>query len=326
MSGLSNQLGWSVETTYGTRVVPAKFCEFTAEALKIVKPRIESAGHRAGDETVRDNHWMLGKTSAGGTFEVEVANKGMGSFWDQGLGSTAAGTADGSGWHYITKLGSQVGKSMTIQKGLGDTGGPATDPFDYIGCKVVGLAFTQALDAYLKLVVTVDAQTESTANTLAVATPPAVTELFHWDQLAVTINSVATKITQADCHIVTPMKVDRFFVNQTLKSEPIRNAKRDIGGTLVGEFESLANYNLAVASVPTTALVPIVLTWTGVSTYDVAKPFKLSITFNQCRIDPDTPVANAEDVIPFTMPFKAMQGAAETVVIDYWTSDALITG
>src|SRR5215831_2447189 len=326
MSALQNQLGMKAEVTYGTRIAPSRFMEYTAEAVNRVLPRIASAGHRPGDEAVRYDHWINGRAGAAGTFDVEVANKGMGILWDMGLGSTTS-VADGAGFHHTTKLGEQAGKSMTVQFGRGDTNpaGAAVDPFDYTGCKVTGLAFSQAIEQYLKLQVTLDAQKEDTTQTLAAATLPAVTELFHWDQLQVSFNGVVpTRCTQVDCHITTPMRVDRFFAGQVLKSEPIRNAKRDIGGTLQCEFESMTNYNLAVNALPTGASVPIILTWTGITTYDVAKPFKLVITFNQCRCDPDTPNSNAEDIIPLNIPFVAMQGAAETVTIDYYTSDTTI--
>jgi hypothetical protein len=327
VSALFNQLGMVKETTYGTRVAPTRFMEFTAEAINKVMPRVVSAGHRPGDEAVRYDHWINGRTGAAGTFDVEVANKGMGILWDLGMGSTTQ-VADGAGYHYTTKLGDQAGKSMTLQLGRGDTGGTgvaAIDPFDYTGTKVVGLAFTQAIEAYLHLQVTVDAQKEDTTQALAAATLPAVTEIFHWDQLTVSFNGVVpTRCSQVDFHITTPMRVDRWFAGQPLKSEPIRNAKRDVGGTLACEFESMTNYNLAVNALPTGTPVPIILTWTGVTTYDVSKPFKLVVTFNQCRCDPDTPNTVAEDVIPLNIPFVAMQGAAETVTVDYYTSDTAI--
>ena len=323
MSGLSNQLMVKAESTYGTRVVPNRAWEYVAESLKRVKPRIASAGHRPGDEAVRYDHWMNGRESAAGTIEMEVANKGHGLAWDLGLGSTSS-VADGAGFHYTTKLGDQFGKSMTVQVGRGDTGGPTVDPFDYVGCKVLGIAWTQALDQYLRMVLTLDAQYEDDTQSLASAVAPTVTELFHWDQMAITVNGASFKSTQADWHVITPMKVDRFFNGQTKKSEPIRNAKRDVAGTLVGEFESLTNYNLAVAALPTGSSVPIVITYTGATTYDTAKPFKLVFTFNQCRLEVDTPVSNNEDVIPQTLPFTAMQGASEVVTIDYYTSDSAI--
>ena len=324
MSALSNQLGIKAESTYGTRVVPNRFLEYTAEAVNKVMPRILSAGHRPGDEAVRYDHWINGSSYATGTIEFEVANKGMGILWDLALGSTSS-VPDGAGFHYTTKLGDQVGKAATIQFGRGDTGGPTVDPFDYTGCKVLGLAFTQQLDQYLKMTATIDAQKEDTTQALATATAPAVTELFHWDQLVVTFNGVSpTRCTQVDFHVNTPMKVDRFFAGQPLKSEPIRNGKRDVAGTLVCEFESFTNYNLAVNALPTGSSVPIILTWTGATTYDTAKFFKLVVTFNQCRVDPDTPNSNNEDVIVLNIPFVALQGASEVVTIEYYTSDSAI--
>src|SRR5215831_16370917 len=169
MSALQNQLGMKAEVTYGTRIAPSRFMEYTAEAVNRVLPRIASAGHRPGDEAVRYDHWINGRTGAAGTFNVEVANKGMGILWDLGLGSTAS-VADGAGYHYTTKLGEQAGKSMTVQLGRGDTGGAgaaAIDAFDYTGCKVTGLAFTQPIEQFLSVQVTIDAQREDTSQALA---------------------------------------------------------------------------------------------------------------------------------------------------------------
>ncbi len=190
---------------------------------------------------------------------------------------------------------------------------------------MLGFAITQALDAYAKCVWTFDAQAETTSQTLATAVAPAITELFHWDQLAVTVSGSAVKVTQADCHLMTPMKVDRFFAGQVLKSEPIRNAKRDLGGSLVCEFESLTSYNAAVADIPTNARVPVIFTWTGTLTYDTAKPFMLVITYNSARFDPVTPLSNAEDVIPLTRTFVGMQETSlEPITVVLKTSEPAV--
>ena len=48
MSGLLSQVGYGAESTYGTRVVPARFLEFTEEDVSLELEQLDSAGLRAG--------------------------------------------------------------------------------------------------------------------------------------------------------------------------------------------------------------------------------------------------------------------------------------
>lgn len=318
-SGLDAQLGLAEEVTYGTFVASARFLPFTSDGLKLDPGRNESKSLRSGQRVQRTDQWIQGRKDPKGPLEFELGNKGMGVLFKHGLG-TVTTTADGTGWKHSCKIGDLFGKGLSVQMGRPDVSG-TVQPFSYSGVKIAGFEITQALsgDGFPMLKLDTVAQDEATATALASATAPSETELFHWSGLTVLVNSGAYNLLgNASVKVVTPMKTDRYAAGTRLRKEPIENKRRVITGTLVGELESLTNY----ARITAGTVVPVVLTWVTVSTYDTAKPFKIVVTLPNCRFDSDTPTVG-DDVVGQTLNFEALDdGSAQPITIDYYTSDA----
>src|SRR3954451_3563170 len=88
-SGLSAQIGYVAESTYGTRVAASRFLEFTEESLEGPIDRVESKALRAGQKTMRSDRWAAGRKTPGGGVTHELANKGFGLLLKHAIGSVA---------------------------------------------------------------------------------------------------------------------------------------------------------------------------------------------------------------------------------------------
>lgn len=317
-SGLFTQLGVASEVTYGTFVTSARFLEFTEESLKLEIERLEAEGLRTGTRVQRSTHWANGRRQVAGDLAFEVANKGFGLLFHKALGAVAT-AADGTGWKHTATIGDLYGDMLSLQVGRPDVAG-TVQPFSYTGCKVAEWELEQEENDWLKLKLAIDGRDEATATALASATAPALTELFHGGMLTLTVAGGAFSPTKFSVKCDNGLNTERFKLKSSiLKDEPIEAARREITGVLDGEFESLTAYNRFVNG----TVVGIIATWTAVSTYDTAKPFKLVVTLPACRFDGETPEVGGTDVIEQPLPFKVLDdGTNQPVTIEYYTSDA----
>lgn len=133
-------VGLGKETVYGTGVTPTKFPEFLDEKLVWNPTFVQGAGMRVGSRVARASRRAIGKQSAGGDINIEVATKGMGVFFEALFGSatsTAVPGQTGVYQHLFTPTTTDPLPSYTIQKGIPTVGGGATTPMTFNGsvCK-----------------------------------------------------------------------------------------------------------------------------------------------------------------------------------------------
>lgn len=317
-SGIGAQFGCVAESTYGTGVTVTRFLPFLNESLALSIERMESAGLRTGQRVMRSDSWASGKKQAAGSVAFDVGNKGFGLLLAKALGA-AAQTADGVGFKRTYTIGDLFGDMLTIQIGRPDLAG-TVQPFTYVGSKIAKWALEQNRDDFLKLNLDIDARDETTATGLATATSPTLTELFHWAGFAITIGGAAWEIDAFSLECDNKLNTDRFKLRgNTLKDEPVEAEKREITGKVRTEFNALTDYARFTGG--TTA--QIIATWTAVSTYDTAKPFKLVVTLPTCRFDAAPGNVKDADIEYLDLDFKVLDsGSGQPITVDYYTSDA----
>jgi hypothetical protein len=319
-SGIDTQFGFIGEGTFGTYATPTRFLPFVDEAIQLQIDRDESKSLRSAQLYDRTDQWAAGKRAAAGDMNFEVANKGFGLLLKH-CGGTSASAASGTGFKYTITPGDLFGLSATMQIGRPDIAN-TIQPYSYLGCKIIEWELSQKISEFLNLKASINAQDETTSQTLATATAPAETEVFHWSMLALTVGGSAFDAIDFSFKNVNALKVDRFHLRGArLAKEPITNAKRMATGSLQGDFESLTAYNRYVNG----TVVPIVATWTGTTTYDTALFHKLVLTLTNCRFDGDTPNVKNADVLAQTLPFKVLDDGTNPVwKIEYYTGDSSI--
>lgn len=271
-TGLDAQLGYKIESAYGTPVTVDKFQEFNSESLTWEPTWLEPSGLRAGTKFKRASRLVQSRQTVSGSIELEHATRNMGALWKLALGSTVTTptVVAGSAYKQVHVPGDFVGKSATFQVGRPEPSGTVR-AHTYAGCKVSGWEFSCSDGEYATLSLDIEGRSEATATALATATYPAGMEVFNFSQVSVfklggTPSTAAGETTIASGVTVpgvvkgftisgtTPMATERYGLgNAGLKNEPLENDIPTITGTLSAEWDRTTFYDLFKANT-TTAL------------------------------------------------------------------------
>lgn len=267
-TGLDAQLGFKLETTWGTPVTVDKFIEFDSESLQWEPTWIEPTGLRVGTKFKRASRLVQSRQTVTGGFETQFASRTMGTLLKAALGSTVTTPALvlGSAYKQVHNPGDFLGKSLTIQVGRPEPGGTVR-AHTYEGCKVTSWEFSVSDGETAKFSVEVDGQTELTATALATASFVSA-EVFDFSDVTVfklggtvtgtTELSVAGGVTVPG--VVkgftikgeNPMATERFGLgNAGQKAEQLENDTPTITGTLDAEFDRATFYDLFKANTTT---------------------------------------------------------------------------
>lgn len=271
-TGLDAQLGFALESTYGTPVTVTKFQEFNSESLSWQPTWLEPSALRAGTKFKRASRLVQSRQTVSGSVALEHSTRNMGTLWKLALGSTvtAPTLVLGSAYKQVHVPGDFLGKSATFQVGRPEPSGTVR-AHTYSGCKVASWEFSCSDGEYATLSLDIEGRTEATATALATASYPAGMEVFNFSQVSVmklggtpstaagetTIASgvtVPTVVTGFTIRGETPMATERYGLgNAGLKNEPLENDIPTVSGTLSAEWDRTTFYDLFKANT-TTAL------------------------------------------------------------------------
>lgn len=306
-SGLDAQIGVAAETTYGTRVAPARFLPFESESLTLSKSYIETQPLMAGVMVQPEGYHVSSTRTAEGSIELQFFDRGMGKFLNMLTGSTVATVTPGGATNTRTHtfpigLTSPVGKSLSVQVGRPDTAGTVR-PFDYTGCKITEAVISIESGEAATLSLNVNAQDEMTNQTLGTATYSAAARPFGFKNWAITLAGTShTKCKSLTITIPLNMATDRYNLgNSGVKDEPLLNAQSDITVNATFEFASLADHtrftaetSVALVATATNALIEGSHYYSSTITVPVAKQISSG------------PVVSGPDLLTVDAEFKAL--------------------
>jgi len=309
-------------TGYGDGVAPARFLEFVDESIQLTVDRIESTGLRTGNQILRTDRWAANRKGAAGDVNWEVANTGFGLLFKHMFGASNI-TTPPSGVltrdHTYT-LADPIGKSLSVQLGVTDTGTGTTNPFTYKGAKISSWEFSQALDGIAMLKTSFDAMDEDQTIGLGAASYPASQSLFNFTQAQATVAGANFDVTSITLSYDAALKTDRYFIRtNTLKKEPIRNAFVAFTGSIDCEFTDLSAYNRFVNG----TLAAVTLTYTGpvIEAVGPGYSYQLIWTLPQVRFDGTSPDVGGPDIVPLTLPIKVLWDGTTSPSLVYRTTD-----
>jgi hypothetical protein len=270
-TGLDGQIGFKLETTWGTPVTVTKFIEFDEESLAWEQEWIEPTGLRVGTKFKRASRLAASRTMVTGGFSCQFATRTMGTLIKAALGSTVTTptVVAGSAYKQVHNPGDFLTKSLTIQVGRPQPDGTVR-PHTYEGCKVTSWEFSVSDTETAKFSVEVDGQTELTATALATATfasAPAA-ELFDFTdfttfklggtvtgatELSVSGGTTVTPIVRSfTLKGETPLDVERFGLgNAGIKAEQLENGIPTISGSFEAEWDRATFYDVYKAGTTT---------------------------------------------------------------------------
>lgn len=319
-SGLAAQLGFGIESVWGTGVTATRFYEFLDESVKLDLQKIQGKGLRGGIRTVRSDKRILNKKGAAGDINLEVTGKNFGIlFKHMGLTTVAAPVAAGTGWKHTFTLGDLAGLGLTMQIGRPDTSG-VVRPFTYPGTKITDWELGCDVDGILNLKLSTDSQDETTASpALATASYPAANEILTFVGASVTLAGSPFDVSKFSVKATNGLKTDRYYLRGDVKKkEPIVNAWSDLGGELTADFDSLTQYNLFTAG----TLGTLVGKFEG-SVFNAGNKYTVQVTLGNIQFDGETPNVSGPDLLGITLPFTALDdGTLPPISLDYITTDA----
>lgn len=315
-SGLSNQLGYAQESTYGTVVTVTRFLEFLSESLAVDKQVLRSRS--IGDQfqrSGRTRHYIRG---AGGQIEIPFMNQGMGLLLKHALGAVATaqvGATDEYEHTFTPAADGGAGDFLTVQKGLADNTGTVR-PFNFLGGKILTWELVQELDANLLFRLGFDFKTAQTSTGLASASYPADLVPLSFIDASLTVDGVAVCVRSLSVGGNRALDVDRRCLGNT-KREPVANGENEITGSILREFEGTAQYDAWIAGTP----AKLVGLWEYGDTGD-GEPFALEITLEEVEYTGEMPQANGSEIVMQNLPFKALYNGTDPIIeIIYSTTD-----
>ena len=159
MGVFDHQVGFAVESTWGTAVTPTRFMSWRSGGGLQIAPRpVRSVAMRAGRRTRSADLSTRRLPEISGTFAFDVETKGAGLLFRAIFGTVGtSGPVLGKYTHTFT-LGSTELPGLTWQQGIGRPGAVSTIPFTAIGTKVASATIAGSVGENVGVSVSLDAR------------------------------------------------------------------------------------------------------------------------------------------------------------------------
>lgn len=306
-SGLGHSTGFAAESTYGTYVAPNRWARVNSNMVKKTRATIDGGGMSAGLMAPLGSMRHETSQAGAGPIAMDVPHKGIGLLLQALMGGTVTPAQQAATTAYLAQfpLADPIGKFLTIQGAVPDTGGTAR-PYTAKGCKITAAEFSCGINDPLRVTFDVDAREVVEDQTLA-APSFTSTRNFHFAQMAVklgTYNSEASiqGVRRVTVRIERASDTGRIYAgNGGLKSEPILNAFQMVTGSLEADYVAKADLADRYANHTSTAL-DLVFTGPNIeSTYFETFRIRVPMFF----LEGESPTAGGPDIVRTTYPFKA---------------------
>lgn len=315
------QVGFGIESTWGTAVTPTRTFEVVSEAFKASYDRIDSKGIRTSRVLQSKTGWATGKVDVNGEVELELPTKGLGMLLSAMVGTataTGTGTTAKTYVYNMTAGATTDGKGLTAEVSRADIGG-TRQVFTYAGLKVQSWEVSAAQGELCMLKLSLDGKSETLGTTVTTAAYP--TSLpFVFTGAAISVGGSTFECKQVSVKGDNALKVDRYALGDKYKKEQVQSGLRSITGSLTADFNGVTAYNRVVNG------DVVAFEAKFESAGEIATGVKASLTINipDVRFEGDTPTGGGQ-LIDQTLNFVALDdesGSASPCVITYVTLDA----
>lgn len=320
-SGFNAQVGIAVESTYGTRVAPAKFLPLTAEDLGYTYNRYFSPAIGTG-------MWArpsIVTTQVGsGSITGDVTTTGMG-YVLQGLhGNTVTPTqiAATPAYSQTHTLNSPPSKSYSVQVGVPPVTSNTLVPHDMNGVTFGGFTLSWAAAGVLSYEIPSVYQTLDTTQTLASFVSPTAYDLFAFKGGSLTIGGSleANVIGDGSFTIGYPLRDDAFALGSSGKiAKPVITDKPSASGTFTADF----NDNTNITRVVNNTIADVVLKFEG-AVISGSNKFTLQLTVPDCVFTTQRPTVSGPGPVQQTVTFEGASSTADPPEIVYISTDTTL--
>jgi hypothetical protein len=236
--GLGGSVGIAAESTYGTWVTPTRFIEVRDFKMQ-ERPKISQGTGLAYGRFIdlgsrRRETW----TDAGGTLDLEFLNSGMALLLVNAMGSNATLAQIGttSAYSLTANIGTPDNQNyMSMQALVPNTAGTLFQQ-NFHGCKVTKVTWTIDRDNPLMWSLDIDSQQVSTSESQATPSYTANTRTFTFQGMNFKVGAFGSEATidgvkKMTVSIERGLEVNRIYMGQASKSEPVTNAVVKVTGS-----------------------------------------------------------------------------------------------
>lgn len=321
-TGLSAQLGFKKETTWGTAVTVDRFLDFISESIDT---EVETLGKPLlGQQNLTTGVARTIEKGASGEIELPVMTKGMGRLFELMFGSVVSAQVG-----VTTEYTHTFTQDTAGHRGLGATvqiGRPMVDgtvqPFTHAGGKVTG--WELSLEANGELTLTVSWAFATVATATALASPSYVTGRTQFVAGNATLSWGGTDVCVRQFTVSSDRDIDleRYCTSSPVRKEPLLKGLIGYQVKAEGEFASLSAYNDFIAGTQRA----LVITIAGGTIPSASNPYKIAITFAAARlIDAATPMVGGPEIVAQPLTFEALANGTDPIIsFVYHTDDTTL--
>lgn len=298
-STIAGQVGFTIETTPGTRIAPTKWAEINSEGL-VSGQKFIRRNAIGGGSAVNRPQTKIGQ-EPGGPIVMDAAAENIGSMLKLAFG-TPVTTGAGPYTHTYAWLLANTLPTATFQIGRPTSGGTVT-AWDYIGMMVNTWEMAIQPDAYVTMSYDLAGRRVVTDQTLGTPTWPTLTP---WTSFHATLEIMGG----VECFDSLTIRGDNRLdmSNVVCGTNPgerrIRQAGRPfLGGTFDQDFESIDMWDDFVAG--TVGDLELVLNAGSTATLTIAGRVQY--------VEDQTPtMGGAEQILKQSMPFEFVRDGSNT--------------
>jgi hypothetical protein len=319
--GADARVAISKETTYGTRVAPARFVPLTAEDLGFTVNRYFSP-------VVGIGRWArpsVVTTKVGsGSLSGDVPSTGFG-FLLQGLhGNTVTPVQQAATPAYLQThtLDTPPDKSFSIQVGTPPTTSNTLVPHEMWGAMMGGITLSWSTAGVLSYSIPIVYQNLDTAQTLISYVAPAAYGLFGFQGGKIEIGGVLEANITGDGSITlgSALRDDVFALGSSgLIAKPTEADKPTAGGSFTADFTGNTNLTRTLNN----TIADVVMTFEGVVINSAHKEM-LSVTLPDCVFTTGRATVSGPGPLTQAVEFTSASSTNDPPVILYKSVDTVL--
>ena len=245
-SGTDSQVGWDLESSWGTRVAQTHFPRFTTYPVLANDEFVKGQGIQAGQQFEYSGHYVRTDTKPSFTLGFDYQTRDVVGLFNSFFGASSVAQQGGTSayLHTWSGLGALTNKSFTLQVGVPRQSSTTVDPIELAGAKITEVEFSSGIGELLKVNATGFAKTYDTGQTLSTATYVA-SEVAPFIQQTVKTGTYGGESTLAGVRSISvrlarPQNADDNSTAGGTKTEPEPNGFATIDGTLEVNYLSTA--------------------------------------------------------------------------------------
>lgn len=311
-TGLDSQVGYVVESAYGTGATVTRFLPLVSESITEEIDMVESTGIYAGAQLIRSVQWAQGNKTVGGDIQHEFYTQSAAQLVRLALGTVNTVTAGGTSVHTCWPVAGTL--SATVQVGVPTVYGSVI-PKTMTGGMIASWELAAAQGANVTWGATWVGKELTLGTALATAAYSTTMRPYRFQECALTIDGTIVQVSAFKVSGDMGYNDSRRFLGGTTISQPLRQQYVAITGEMEVEWGNdsypvMGTLNYHRFRTGTEGTLAFGMTKAGGT--ETAQ-----ITAN-IRYDGSTPTVDGPGIVPHTIPFKVItQGTLDSQAFSF---------